>query len=309
MTVSSLVLASVAGALVLVAPLARRAPRARGRGNASPPSGGLFARPATRTWAARATRLRDELPGVLRPLWQFLVLDALGPAESGLRARLVHAGKDTPDAVIRVRLGQLCFVLLLGAIAAFGAWGAGLSAGSGAVVVALLGGTGAVVPLLALSWDARKRRDQLRRELIPFLHMLSALAAAGLSLEDGLRLVAQGRGALAGELQLAFALRDDVGVDLDRALGRMAGRCATEDVKTALQRIVTARRKSTQGAAVADSLLQLAEATRVSLRSERRVRKGKAQLTSTVLVVLLGLPTLLVAAGFPILVFFLAGAR
>jgi len=32
-------------------------------------------------------------------------------------------------------------------------------------------------------------------------------------------------------------------------------------------------------------------------------------LTSTVLVVLLGLPTLLVAAGFPILVFFLAGAR
>jgi Flp pilus assembly protein TadB len=303
MNAGTLVLAGAAAALVLWAPWALRPPL-RIRTLAGPrrltrPWSGRPAAPG-RAWGGRFSAAL--LPWPLRLIRQILLLDARGPAAGRLRWRLIHAGQHHSPAWVRGRQALVAGILV--AVVVAGSW-AGLV--PSIATVPLVAGAcvaGITLPLADLSWRARARREQMRYELVPLLHALAALAAAGLTLEQGLHEAAAGEGVLAAELRRALELRS-TGVGLDEALRVLAERCATPEVTAALRRIVAARRGGI--GRVSPALRELAASTRRRLRQQRRERKARALLGTTALLALLGLPPILGAVLYPVVVLALHG--
>jgi tight adherence protein C len=149
-----------------------------------------------------------------------------------------------------------------------------------------------------LRWKAQTRRDAIRKEVIPFLHLLRMLFEAGLAMEHILLVIEQqGRDLipnLASELQLVIK-RIQNGQDRADALAEMA---APLDVPELSDTIAMLKQVTRYGGNIRDSLAEytiLIEQRQVSELREY-VSKLSAKMTVVMIVFL-----------FPALMIFLAG--
>lgn len=149
-----------------------------------------------------------------------------------------------------------------------------------------------------LGWKAHKRQAAIRKEVIPFLHLLRMLFEAGLSLEHILQVIEkQGRDLipnLAEELKLVLK-RIKAGQDRSEALAEMA---APLDVPELSDTIAMLKQVTRHGGNIRDSLEEYTKLVEQRQVSELReyVSKLSAKMTIVMIVFL-----------FPALMIFLAG--
>lgn len=168
------------------------------------------------------------------------------------------------------------------------------------VVLHMLFGFAAIFVLMRrfLRWKAHKRQAAIRKEVIPFLHLLRMLFEAGLALEHILQVIEQqGRDLipnLAHELKLVLK-RIQAGQDRGEALAEMA---VPLDVAELSDTIAMLKQVTRYGGNIRDSLVEYTQLIEQRQVSELReyVSKLSAKMTIVMIVFL-----------FPALMIFLAG--
>ena len=150
-----------------------------------------------------------------------------------------------------------------------------------------------------LRWKAQQRRDALRKEVIPFLHLLRMLFEAGLSMEHILLVIQQqGRDLipnLVGELHLVIK-RIQSGQDRAEALVEMA---APLEVPELSDTIAMLKQVTRYGGNIRDSLEEYTILVEQRLVSELREYVSKLSAKMTVVMILFLFPALMILLAGP----------
>lgn len=150
-----------------------------------------------------------------------------------------------------------------------------------------------------LRWKAQKRRDALRKEVIPFLHLLRMLFDAGLSMEHILLVIEQqGRDLipnLVSELHLVIK-RIQSGQDRAEALVEMA---APLEVPELSDTIAMLKQVTRYGGNIKDSLEEYTTLVEQRQVSELREYVSKLSAKMTVVMVLFLFPALMIFLAGP----------
>jgi hypothetical protein len=260
-----------------------------------------------------ARRRPPHRPAWLQDLLRLVLGDVRGPVDPalyaarveraglpGLHWRLLHAGLGHRSvAWFRLQQAQATVAGLLGVGAVLLSLNLPL-APSGLLLLPAALLAGYALPLMQLTQRAAARRERLRVELVGLLYGLAAFVAAGRPLDRALDRLAQRPGELAHEL---FQARDLSfrGLSMAEALGVLAARCDTAEVRDALSLILAARDDAVDKRRIPRMLAALAETTRLGIRERRKVQVAYALLRTTALGTLLGLPVIGTALLFPVL--------
>lgn len=125
--------------------------------------------------------------------------------------------------------------------------------------VVLFAALGLLVPRMYLHMKADKRRKEIDMELANALEMLSVAVKSGYPLERGIRLIGETQ---TGELSREFAIvatdYNVLGIDMERALRRMQGRCGSAAVTSFTTAIIQCHKQGTSVSRVLDSQARLA---------------------------------------------------
>ena len=150
-----------------------------------------------------------------------------------------------------------------------------------------------------LRWKAQQRRDALRKEVIPFLHLLRMLFEAGLSMEHILLVIQQqGRDLipnLVSELHLVIK-RIQSGQDRAEALVEMA---APLEVPELSDTIAMLKQVTRYGGNIRDSLEEYTILVEQRLVSELREYVSKLSAKMTVVMILFLFPALMILLAGP----------
>lgn len=150
-----------------------------------------------------------------------------------------------------------------------------------------------------LRWKAQHRRDAIRKEVIPFLHLLRMLFEAGLSMEHILLVIEQqGRDLipnLAKELHLVIN-RIQAGQDRADALAEMA---APLDVPELNDTIAMLKQVTRYGGNIRDSLAEYTTLAEQRQVSELREYVSKLSAKMTVVMILFLFPALMIFLAGP----------
>jgi tight adherence protein C len=150
-----------------------------------------------------------------------------------------------------------------------------------------------------LRWQAQKRRDAIRKEVIPFLHLLRMLFEAGLSMEHILLVIEQqGKDLipnLADELHLVIK-RIQTGQDRADALVEMA---APLEVPELNDTIAMLKQVTRYGGNIRDSLAEYTTLVEQRQVSELREYVSKLSAKMTVVMILFLFPALMIFLAGP----------
>jgi len=150
-----------------------------------------------------------------------------------------------------------------------------------------------------LRWQAQKRRDAIRKEVIPFLHLLRMLFEAGLSMEHILLVIEQqGKDLipnLADELHLVIK-RIQTGQDRADALVEMA---APLEVPELNDTIAMLKQVTRYGGNIRDSLAEYTILVEQRQVSELREYVSKLSAKMTVVMILFLFPALMIFLAGP----------
>jgi tight adherence protein C len=150
-----------------------------------------------------------------------------------------------------------------------------------------------------LRWKAQKRRDAIRKEVIPFLHLLRMLFEAGMSMEHILLVIEQqGRELipnLADELH-AVIKRIQAGQDRADALAEMA---APLEVPELNDTIAMLKQVTRYGGNIRESLTEYTELVEQRQVSELREYVSKLSAKMTVVMILFLFPALMIFLAGP----------
>jgi tight adherence protein C len=150
-----------------------------------------------------------------------------------------------------------------------------------------------------LRWKAQKRRDAIRKEVIPFLHLLRMLFEAGLSMEHILQIIEQqGRDLipnLVSELHLVIK-RIQSGQDRADALVDMA---APLDVPELSDTIAMLKQVTRYGGNIRNSLEEYTTLVEQRQVSELREYVSKLSAKMTVVMILFLFPALMIFLAGP----------
>jgi tight adherence protein C len=156
-----------------------------------------------------------------------------------------------------------------------------------------------VVMRRLLRWKAQKRRDAIRKEIIPFLHLLRMLFEAGLSMEHILQIIEQqGRDLipnLASELHLVTK-RIQSGQDRADALLEMA---APLDIPELSDTIAMLKQVTRYGGNIRNSLEDYTTLVEQRQVSELREYVSKLSAKMTVVMILFLFPALMIFLAGP----------
>lgn len=150
-----------------------------------------------------------------------------------------------------------------------------------------------------LRWKAQNRRDAIRKEVIPFLHLLRMLFEAGLSMEHILLVIEQqGRDLipnLANELHLVIN-RIQAGQDRAEALAEMA---APLDVAELNDTVAMLKQVTRYGGNIRESLAEYTTLVEQRQVSELREYVSKLSAKMTVVMILFLFPALMIFLAGP----------
>ena len=150
-----------------------------------------------------------------------------------------------------------------------------------------------------LRWKAQARRDAIRKEVIPFLHLLRMLFEAGLSMEHILLVIEQqGQDLipnLADELQLVIK-RIQTGQDRTDALNEMA---APLEVMELNDTIAMLKQVTRYGGNIRDSLADYTSLVEQRQVSDLREYVSKLSAKMTVIMILFLFPALMIFLAGP----------
>jgi tight adherence protein C len=213
-----------------------------------------------------------------------------------LRARLLHAGRRSRDAVDRYLEERVLFLLAGLALALVNAVTVGGLGGMLLADVAIL--VGLLGPKKLVEWRAVERRDAIAAALPAAVDLLTTCISAGLSLEQAVARVARdlrlSSPILAEELGLT-ASELEAGVNMPDALRRLSRRVGLDDLSALCGVIAQAHGL---GAPVGDTLREYAESSRKQRMSMLEERAGRIATQITVPLATCFLPSaLLVILG------------
>jgi tight adherence protein C len=231
----------------------------------------------------------------------------LGPAEAAppadLEARLAAAGNPAgmgPRELLAAKLAAAAVGSAAGvALVAVGAGRLALLLVPAAPVAGFL------APDLWLARRAAERARRMRAELPALLDLLRVRVEAGGSLAESLRAVgARTHGPLAAEWR-AVGRQVALGVPLDAALARMAGRAPLPELAALVAALQRARR---HGVPLADTLAAQSRDTRFALARHAREQAARAGPKIQLVVALLLVPSVLLLVAAALLAALLSGA-
>lgn len=197
----------------------------------------------------RAKRLAGRLAGLLPAKAEDAAMDRDRLAQAGLRVpEETWRGIRLASAVVVGAAGSALFVL-----------SPDTDLAQKVVLAAASFAAGWFLPQLLLWARANERREAIEREVPAALELLCLAVRAGYSLERGIKLVGrEGTGEIAREFRQVDADVNLLGMDLPRALRRMAGRCGTPGVTAFCAAITQAQAQGTSVTRVLASQARLA---------------------------------------------------
>ncbi len=253
----------------------------------------------SRLLAATEPSAFGPLGTAVRPLLKDLsrALERFGSSEDSIRSRLRHAGRTI--SVEQFRLEQVAWGSVGAGVAlaiALAIAARGGSLGAGVVLVAIGAATGALGADYLLSQAARRRTEQILREL-PDIAELAALAVgAGESPMRALERISRiSTGELSGEFEDVVA-RTKTGVPFTRALEELSARTTSPELARFADAIVVASERGTPLAAV---LRAQAADIREAARAHLMEVGGTKEIAMMAPVVFLVLPITVIFALFP----------
>jgi tight adherence protein C len=244
-----------------------------------------------------------KLPARLGPLYlQDVLQEMLAKVSRGeieeIQKLLLQAGWPGAKARFRFLLLAWLLPLLLGTIAAFYALFAHETWTNIFFHLVFVFSSTFILIRRALRWKAQARRDAIRKEVIPFLHLLRMLFEAGLSLEHILLVIEQQGSDLIPHLanELSFVIkRIETGQDRADALVEMAVQLEVDELNDTIAML---KQVTTYGGNIRDSLAEYT--TLVEQRQISNLREYVSKLSAKMTIVM-------VLFLFPALMIFLAG--
>jgi tight adherence protein C len=169
------------------------------------------------------------------------------------------------------------------------------------IVIALMvviGGIGWQVPALFVRSRARRRLDEIDRDLPQFIDLLVATIEAGSAFGGALESVTgRSKGPLGAELRLTMR-QQNLGIGVERALNDMVERVDTASVRAFVRTVI---RAESHGSSIGPVMRHLASDIRKRRRDEAREKIQKAPIKMMFPLALLILPALLLVILFPAL--------
>lgn len=127
------------------------------------------------------------------------------------------------------------------------------------LLVVLFTALGLLGPRLYLMNAANDRRKKIDMELANALEMLSVAVKSGYPLERGIKLIGDTQtGELSREFSIVSTDYNVLGIDMERALRRMQGRCGSQAVTSFTTAIIQCTKQGTSVSRVLDSQARLA---------------------------------------------------
>jgi tight adherence protein C len=214
------------------------------------------------------------------------------------RSRLIAAGMYTTTPERLLGLQFLCAVALpfvglwLGALAGLPAWFIALTVVAAVVI-------GWMLPMLIVNSRARKRRDQIEKDLPDLIDLIVVTLEAGLSFPQSLRLAStKVKEPLASEVRLTLQ-EQNMGLTLVEALENFLGRIDTPGVRMFARSIA-------QGETLGVSTGQIMRNLAIELRKRRRAyaeeRAQKAPVKVLFPMLFLIMPALFVVLLVPVMI-------
>jgi tight adherence protein C len=218
---------------------------------------------------------------------------------SRLNVKLANAGFRRENAVNLFLASKTILGILLGATAAIYTWGIGndLQHVTGWTVFALAAGF--MAPNLWLNMAVSRRADQIRRGLPDSLDLLVISVESGLGLDGAIQRVGDEmkhvHPVLSEEFQIS-TLEAQMGIPRAEALGNMAARTGTIEVKSLVSLINQAERF---GTSIAQALRNQANALRVKRRQQAEERAQKTTVKLMAPLILFIFPAIFVVLAGP----------
>ena len=214
------------------------------------------------------------------------------------RARLISAGMytSTPERL----LGTQFIGAVGGAFVAF--WLGALAGGNPLLILVITIGAGVlgwVLPTYIVDSRARKRRDQVERQLPDLIDLLVVTLEAGLSFPQSLRLAATKiKEPLSSEVRLTLQ-EQNMGLTLVEALENLLGRINTPGIRMFSRSIAQGE---TMGVSTGQIMRNLAVELRKRQRAYAEERAQKAPVKILFPILLLIMPALFIVLLLPVMI-------
>jgi tight adherence protein C len=214
------------------------------------------------------------------------------------RARLISAGMytSTPERL----LGTQFIGAVGGAFVAF--WLGALAGGNPLLILVITVGAGVlgwVLPTYIVDSRARKRRDQVERQLPDLIDLLVVTLEAGLSFPQSLRLAATKiKEPLSSEVRLTLQ-EQNMGLTLVEALENLLGRVNTPGIRMFSRSIAQGE---TMGVSTGQIMRNLAVELRKRQRAYAEERAQKAPVKILFPILLLIMPALFIVLLLPVMI-------